>query len=176
MAATVVNPASAPSLGADRVMAVVTVASMTAPKIATEVDAATSVDISCALMSDGWNPNTTQSKTTRKRRLCSKVDTETLQPALCTIDTIMYTTGDPQSPDTNISTMFVEGALVYLVERLGPDSGAAYAVGQKVITHYVRLGKPYRVRDLGADNGEFAMAVNVVYVNSTGPVEGVLAA
>lgn len=166
---------SAPSLGTTRIAAVVSIASLTAPGLATEVHAATSVNLSCALMAEGWTPETTQSKTTRKRRLCSTSDVEQLGPATNSVGTLLYSVGDPQSPVTSVDSLLVEGALLYFVERLGPDSDTAFAAGDKVIVHYLRLGKPRVMRDAGADNGEFHKAVEVVYVND-GPVNGTIAA
>jgi hypothetical protein len=172
---TIIYPEATPVLGNVKVKAVVDIVDLTAPALATEVNAASSVDMSCALMANGWTPTTSQGKGTRMRRLCSTADVEQLNPAVHTVGTIMWSEGDPQSPDAIISALMVEGAALYFVERLGKDSDTAFAVADKVVTHYLRLGKPYRVYDTTADNGEFYMAAEAVYVNA-GPVEGVLAA
>jgi hypothetical protein len=175
MPLTTVYPESTPSLGAIKVAAAVAVADLTAPKLATEIEAASSVDLSCALMAEGWTPSTTQGKATRKRRLCSRSDVEQLNPAMNQIGTILYSVGDPQNPETSIDSLMVQGALIYVIERLGPDNEDPFVVGDKVITHYLRLGVPYVIRDTGGDNGEFHMGVEATYVNG-GPVKGVVAA
>lgn len=173
---TVIYPEGVPVLGNIKVKAVVAVADQAAPKLATEINAGTSVDLSCALTANGWSPTTTQGKSTRQRRLCSKADTEQLSPALHSMGTLTYSAGDPQSPETDITALMVEGAKLYIVERLGLDAETeAFATTQRVRTHYVQLGAPYPVYDTSADNGEFYMAQEAVYV-SRGPVDGVVAA
>lgn len=172
---TVSYPESVPTLGNIKVIAVTAVASLTAPSLATEVGAGTSVEMSGAFMASGWSPATTQGKTTKQRRLASTSDTEILTPALHQVGTLMWSNGDPQSPDTDIDGIMVEGALIYWIERLGVDADTAFAASDEVVTHYLRLGKPYRVYDPTADNGEFYMAAEAVYANE-GPVDGTLAA
>lgn len=172
---TIVYPESAPVLGNVKVKAVVAIANLASPALATEVNAATSVDLSCAIMAAGWTPSTTQGKGTKMRRLCSTSDVEQLNPALHAVGTLLYSVGDPQSPETSITTLLVEGAKIYFVERLGKDSETAFAAGDKVRVHYLQLGKPYDIYDTTADNGEFHKGVEVVYVND-GPKDGVIAA
>lgn len=171
---SIVYPEGVSVLGNIKVNAVTTIADLAAPKVATEVKAVTSVELSCALMSNGWMPTTTQGKSTKPRRLCSTSDTEQLSPATHSIGTLLYSVGDPQSPNTSIAALLVEGAKVYLVERLGLDADTDWASTQKVRTHYVLLGKPYPIYDTSADNAEFHIGVEVVYVND-GPVAGTLA-
>ncbi len=172
---TVIYPESTPVLGNVKVKAAIAVSDLTAPKLATEINAATSVDLSCAFMASGWTPTTTQGKGTKMRRLCSTADVEQLNPALHQVGTLLYSVGDPQSPESDIADLMVEGAKLYLVERLGLDAEDPFAATQKVQTHYVQLGKPYKIYDTTADNGEFHMGVEAVYVNR-GPVDGVIAA
>lgn len=172
---TVPAATAAPALGNVKVLAAVSLAAPAAPALATELSAATTIELSCALMSDGFKPNADQSKTTKRRRLCSKSDSEILGPTTYKFDKLMYSTGDPQDPDTDTVDLMVEGAKVYLVERLGLDADDALAVAQKVRTHYVELGAPVRVYDAGADNGEFYIEQELVYVGGTGPVDGAIA-
>lgn len=173
---TILYPEGVSVLGNVKVKAVVAVADLAAPKLATEINAGTSVELSCALMADGWTPTVTQAKGTRRRRLCSKSDTEQLNPATYSIGSLMYSTGDPQAEEASITALMVSGAKIYIVERLGLDAeDDPFAVGEKVRTHYVELGEPFRVYDTTADNGEFYIQQEVVYVGR-GPVDGVIAA
>lgn len=169
----VVYPDSAPVLGALKVVALATLASRTAPT-ATALNAGTVVDMSGALTADGWRPATTQGKTTRMRRLASRADTERLTPAVHAIPTLMWSQGDPQAPTAAIASLMVEGALIYLVERLGPDVEDNFAASDKVVSRYVRLGTPYDIYDPTADNGEFLRGVEVEYVDA-GPINGTVA-
>lgn len=171
----VIYPESTPVLGQIKVKAALAIADLTAPKLETEVNAATSVDMSCAFMAEGWTPTTTQDKGTKMRRLCSTSDTEQLNPALHQVGTLQFSVGDPQDPEQSILDLMKQGAKIYFVERLGGDSEADFEVGQTVRVHYLQLGKPYPVYDTTADNAEFYYATEAVYVNN-GPVEGVLAA
>lgn len=173
---TVVFPESTPVLGNIKIKVCVAIADMTAPKLATEINAATSVDMSCAFTADGWKPSKTQNKGTKKRRLCSKSDVEQLNPALNAIDQLIYSLGDPQNPEDTIATLMADGAKLYVVERLGMDAeDTAFAVGQKVRTHYIELGESYPMYDTSDDNAEFLTCQNAVYV-ARGPVDGVIAA
>lgn len=173
---TIVDPESAPVLGAVKVAAIVAIANPAAPDLSTEINAVTSVDLSCAFMANGWTPTTTQGKTTRKRRLCAKSDTEQLSPAVHSIGTLMWSEGDPQAPNATLHALMVEGAKLHLLERLGPDATDDFAIADKTRDHHVTLGRPYPVYDTTADNDEFSMAAEVVYVNSSGPVNGVVVA
>lgn len=173
---TIIFPESTPVLGNVKVKAVVAVADLAAPKLATEINAASSVELSCAFMAAGWTPTGAQSKTNKMRRLCAKFDVEQLNPSQFTLGSLQYSTGDPQNENTAIKTLMVDGAKLYLVERLGLDAeDVAFAVSQKVRTHYVLLGEPIRVYDTTADNGEFYISQEAVYV-SRGPVDGTIAA
>lgn len=167
---------SAPSLGNIKVAAVVAIANTAAPDLSTEIDAGTSVDLSCAFMAQGWNPTASQSKVARKRRLCSKSDVENLGPTTFAIDALQYSVGDPQNPDAATIALMQEGDRVYLVERLGLDADTAFTVGDDVLTHHVELGAPIQMRDAGEDNGEFYIQQSVVYVNQSGPVPGTVVA
>lgn len=173
---TEVYPEFAPVLGAVKVAAVVAVADPAAPKLATEINAATSVGLTCALMAGGWAPTGSQGKGTRRRRLCDRSTAEVLNAVQYSIGALMYTTGNPQAPETEITNLMVEGARIYIVERLGEDEDNVWAVADRVRTHYVELGAPIKVYDTADDNGEFTISQEVVYVNGSGPVDGVVAA
>lgn len=173
---TVPAAASAPSLGNVKILAAVAIANTAAPGLAAELNAATTVDLSCALMADGFKPTGDQSKSNRRRRVCSKSDSEILGPTTYKFDKLQYSTGDPQNPDTATVSLMVEGAKVYLVERLGLDSSAALSATQKVRVHYVELGAPVRMYDANADNGEFYIEQELVYANGSKPIDGVIAA
>ena len=173
---TIMYPESTPVLGNVKVKVAVAVADMTAPKLATEINAATSVELSCAFMAAGWTPTGSQGKGTKMRRLCSKFDVEQLNPVQFSLGALQYSTGDPQNPESDIVDLMVEGARVYVVERLGMDAeDEPFATTQKTRTHYIELGEPIKVYDTTADNGEFYISQEAVYV-SRGPVDGVIAA
>lgn len=174
---TVVQPEGTPTLGNTKVAAVVTVADLAAPKLATEINAVTSVDISCYLYADGWTPSGSQAKQARKRRLCSRKDVESLHTVTYTIGALRYS-HDPQAADAAAGNeareLLQQGVLINLVERQGLDAlEDPFTVAERVRTHYVELGEQFESADTD-ENGEFYIMQEVSYVND-GPVVGIIA-
>jgi len=175
----VIYPAGTPTLGNTKVSVATAVAAIAAPKIATEVNAATSVDISCFLYPAGWNPTATPAKGTKPARLCSTRTQEQFNRTSYGMADLQYVY-DPQGLDTapgnEAKKALVPGTTVYLIERIGLDAeDTAYAVGQKVRVHQVLLGEQIPSGDRTDENGEFFITQPVVYVGA-GPVDGTLAA
>lgn len=176
---TVVMPEGTPTLGAVKVKAVLSVTDTAAPKLATEINAGTSVDISCHLLADGWMPSAETAKTTKKRRLCSKSDTEQLSTTTYRVGALRYI-HNPQAADAAANNearnLLKSGLKFYFVERHGLDAQTgAFAVGQHVRTHYLVLGPQIRMNDPD-ENGEFYILQEVAYVAAGGPVDGIVAA
>lgn len=175
---TVVYPEGTPTLGNTKVKAVVSVADLAAPKLATEINAVTSVDISCYLYPAGWAPTGATAKGTKPTRLCSKTELEQLNRTTWSIGDLQYVY-DPQAADSadgnEAKELLQEGTSLYLVERIGLDADdTAFAVAQHTRTHYVTLGAQVPSGDRTDENGEFFITQSVVYANS-GPVDGVIA-
>lgn len=175
---TVVYPEGTPTLGNVKVKAVASIADLTAPKLATEIDAGTSVDISCYLYADGWTPSGSTAKNTKKRRLCSRRDVEQLSVTTYSVGALRYT-HDPQGADADTGNeareLLQEGTKIYFVERQGLDAlDEPFAVGDRVLTHYLELGAQIESNDTD-ENGEFYIMQEVVYVND-GPKVGIVAA
>lgn len=176
---TVVYPEGTPTLGNTKVAAVVAVADLEAPKLATEINAASSVDISCYLYPAGWAPGATTARGQRMPRLCSKKAQERLNRTTYTIGDLQYVY-DPQGADSDpgneAKELLVEGTKLYLVERIGLDAeDDPFTATEQVVTHYVELGPQIKSGDRTDENGEFFITQSVVYVND-GPVDGVVAA
>lgn len=177
---TIIQPEGVPTLGNTAVKAVVDVADPTAPKLATELNAATSVDISLFLEAAGWNPQATSNKGTRPARLGQKTQRESFNRTTYSMGTLQYTF-DPQALDTDdenkAKTLLTEGTTIYLVERLGMDAeNDAWAVGQKTVTHKVILGVQATGGDRTDENGEFVKMQDAIYAALEGPIEGVVVA
>lgn len=176
---SIVYPEGTPTLGNTKIKAVLTVASLAAPKLATEVNAVTSVDASCYLYPAGWAPTATTSKGSKPARLCSKRELQQFNRTSFEISDLQYVY-DPQGDDTvaanALKKLLVEGAIINLVERIGLDAQTVpFAATQKVITHLVRMGPQVKSGDRTDENGEFFITQSVIYIND-GPVDGVLAA
>lgn len=175
---TLTLPEGVPTLGATKVKAVVTIASQAAPVLATEINAAGSLDLSLYLYPAGWNPTGTTAKGTRPVRLGSKSQREIFNRTTYSMATLQYVY-DPQGPTTGTNaarTLLVAGLKIHLVERRGLDAEfTAFAVSDKVRDHYVVLGAQVESGDMTDENGEFFIMQDAIYYNSSGPVNGVLA-
>jgi hypothetical protein len=177
---TLVMPEGVPSLGATKVKAILTIASQAAPSLATEVNAAGSVDISLHLYPTGWAPGGAAAKGTRPPRLGSKKTREIFNRTTYTLGTLQYVF-DPQAATSVLTnkarTLLVEGLKIHLLERLGPDAETVdFAVADKTLDHYVVLGPQIISSDRADENGEFTIMQDVIYYGSNGPVAGVIAA
>lgn len=175
---TIVMPEGTPTLGAVKVKAVTAIADLAAPKLATEINAATSVDVSCHLLADGWNPSAETAKQNKKRRLCSKKDTEQLSTTTYRVAALRYV-HNPQTDDTSAGNeareLLQEGLKLYFVERHGKDAQTApFAVADRVRTHYLVLGPQIEMNDPD-ENGEFYIYQEVAYVTADGPTAGIVA-
>lgn len=173
-----VMPEGVPVLGATSVKAVVTVASPAAPKLATEINAASSKDISLHLSASGWQPDATINKGTKPARLGSKTVSEQFNRTTYTLGTLMYVydpQGDDSDPGNEAKALLTEGTNIHLLERLGLDAeDDAWAVGQKTRDHYVTLGVQIPTGDRSDENAEFMIKQDVIYVTSAGPVDGTI--
>jgi hypothetical protein len=165
---TVVYPEGTPTLGNTKVVAAVAVASLTAPKLATEISAATSVEISCYLFPAGWAPTASTAKGTKMARLCDKILREQFNRTTYSIGDLQYVydpQGDDSDPGNEAKELLVEGTQIYLIERIGLDAqDDAMAVADRVRTHHVELGPQIPSGDRTDENGEFFITQCVVYV------------
>ncbi len=172
---TLTVPEGVPTLGATRLTAVVTLSSLTAPTLV-QISAGTSKDLTCFVYADSWNPTATQAKGTKRARLCQTTMRDSLNLATVTAPTLMYTY-QPQLADAaagnEAKLLLQEGSTIYVVERLGLDADVAWAVGQRTLTHHLRLGKQIRSGDRSDQNAEFFITQETEYV--VDPVEGVVA-
>lgn len=175
---TVIYPEGTPTLGNTKVKAAVAVADLEAPKLATEINAASSVDLTCFLYPAGWNPSATQAKGTKPARLCTTTQSESLNRTTWTLPALQYVY-DPQADDetdeNKAKALLTEGTEIFIVERMGLDGqDAAFAVGQRTRTHHIRVGTQVPSGDRTDENGEFFIMQEAVYV--VDPVVGVIAA
>lgn len=174
---TIVMPEGTPTLGAVKVKAVLAITDPEAPKLATEINAATSVDISCHLLADGWSPTAETAKQTKKRRLCSKKDTEQLSVTSYRVAALRYV-HDPQAddaaPGNEAREALKEGLKWHFLERQGKDAQVdPFAIGDRTRDHYLVLGPQIEMNDPD-ENGEFYVMQEVAYVSAEGPIVGLV--
>lgn len=138
---------------------VVQTVTTTGPKLATEVNAATSVDVSCFLYGGGAGTST-QNKGSAPDRLCSVDSFEQFGRVTYSVSDLQFLY-DPQADSTDPAnkarTVLTEGSDVWLVVRRGRSAqNEPYAVGDVVDLWHVRLGKQNKTTTGGGDTaGEF---------------------
>lgn len=172
---TVVLPEGTPTLGNTKIAACVAVVDLEAPKVATEISAGTSLDVSGYVYPAGWNPVGSTAKGTAMPRLASVRNKERINRTTYSLPNLQYVhdpQGDDDDPGNEAREMFADGAEVVIVERIGIDADEAWAVGQHTISHHIRLGPQIDSGDRTDENGEFFIEQAIVYVND-GPVRGV---
>ncbi|KNX38102.1 phage tail tube protein [Luteipulveratus halotolerans] len=114
-------PPSLEAAGNLLVMWVPTLTTPGAPSLA-EINAGTSLNISCYITDDNFKPKS-EDETKERRRLCSKETYEGLGKRKLSIDPIMYVY-DPQNPDSLTNKMYAaipRGTAGYFVARWGKD-------------------------------------------------------
>lgn len=173
---TVSFPEATPSQGYTKLWAATAVADQSAPKLATELNAASTVELTGYLIGN-FAPSGTQNKGTQPRRLGQTGQLDKLGNANFTAPTLTYIE-DPQGDDTvaanKARAALAEGTEIFLVERLGLIATAAGAVAQKTRTHHVRVGKQFFV-----PSGDDEFAIRQVQQETEyleEPVEGTIAA
>lgn len=164
---TVIFPEATKVQGNTSVTVVQTVADMAAPDLSSEINAVSSVNVSCFLYSGGVGTATT-AKGEAPRRVCT---TETFQQFGNTsyeVSDLMYVY-DPQGDDAaeanKAKAALVEGSEVFLVIRKGLDAkSTAYAAGQQVDIWHVRLGPQNRGVTGDGEFDEFAIVQSVIAI------------
>lgn len=142
-----INPAGVGAYGTEKWIFVETIANTSAPALATEVNAATSLDVSCYLYEGGVSLTVNTEKVTRPRRLCSTEQYESNGPTTYSLTDLSYAF-DPQaaaaSDGKKAYETLTEGSTGYLVRRQGGGAadGDNLAVGDFVDVVPIELGIP----------------------------------
>ena len=156
---TVVFPEATPVLGNLKVVVVDTIATSSAPATATEINAATSIDISCYIR--GWNADVTTNSGTAPSRLCSTLDLPQAGKSSMPAIELRYIY-DPQAADTTpenkLKAKLVEGTELYVVVRKGLPYTSAFAASQYTEVYKVRVGRQNRVTSGDDEYAEFEIS------------------
>lgn len=138
---------------------VVSIADPTAPKLATEFDAETSVALECLLV-DRFNPDATVDKA-QMRRMCSTKVRERAGAETRTIADLVgvYDPQDLAAPVSLAYTTLVKGAEGFLVDRRGIHLSTDPAAGDLVTIYKVSVD--YRIEIAGADNDEYQFKAGI---------------
>lgn len=131
---------------------VATIADPASPKLATEVDAATSVKLEC-LLTETFSPDASVEKA-QLRRMCSRQVRERNGLVTRTVADLIgvYDPQDMAAPVSKAYVTLVPGATGFLVVRWGVHVDTAFAAGDLVDVYPVEVG--YRTKIAAADNDE----------------------
>lgn len=135
-------PTIIPGVASDETVSVkwvAAIASATAPKLATEINAVTSVQLEC-LLTENFSPDAS-ADTTQVRRMCSKQTTERAGTVTRTIAELIgaYDPQDMAAPISKGYAALAPGATGFLVVRWGKHVDTAWAVGDKVDVYPVQI-------------------------------------
>lgn len=162
---TIVFPEAIKQQGNTAVTVVQTIADTDSPGLAAEINAASSVNISCYLYTGGEGTATTNTGEA-PRRLCSTKVLQQYGTTTYSITDLQYVY-DPQADDADpanaAKAALTEGSEVFLVIRKGlPAETTAFAAAQKVDVWRVRLGPQNRTRTGDGEFDEFSITQSVV--------------
>lgn len=141
------NIPSTPADGNVRTDVVLTIASISAPKAATEISAASSKNISCYITAGGFSLPVTQASIQDERECDTFVAEQAGRTSVSggTI-TVIDNTGTALSGTANDAvTILTPGTTLYIVRRYGLAFSAAPAAAQIVDVFKVTVGKKQRV-------------------------------
>jgi len=175
---TVLFPEAVKAQGNISVKVVQTIADMSAPKLATEINATSSVDVSCFLFSGGAGTATTN-KGAAPRRVCTTDEFQEFGNTSYEVSDLQYVYS-PQgaaSTDANKAKQaLTEGSIVYLVIRKGLDADTApFVAAQTVEVWRVKLGPQNRTMTGDGEFDQFSVTQTVV-VKGKPVLDGVVAA
>ncbi len=140
---SLVVPPGIPSDGSWKVAFVSTIADVTAPKIATEIKAAGSVDGSCLLTKDGVGFDNSY-ETSKDERLCTISVFEQPGTVTWSVNDLQFVI-DPQGSTTDTNKLYalvLNGWSGYMVTRMGKASDVDWATTDKVWVVPVTIGIP----------------------------------
>lgn len=129
-------PNPTPGVASDenvRVLWVPTIADPSAPSLATEIDAATSIDLTC-LLTENWGPDYSV-ETAEVRRMCSKTATQRGGAVTYTFPDFVFAYDAQEASSAPINEAYsalVQGATGYIVVVSGIHVDTALVVADKV--------------------------------------------
>lgn len=147
------------------------------PEVADEINATGSLDVSCFVAGDAWNPDYEQNKGEAPRRLCTKVSADRFGNLKYTLPDLMYST-DPQaasgSDGKKAYATLQPGLKGFLVARYGLDAiEEDWAAAQIVDVWPVELGPRLKVADPSNEFNEFMVKQSIILASPYKPYEDV---
>lgn len=159
---------------------VTVIADPEAPSLATEINAASSLDISCYVGGDSWNPDIEQNKGEAPRRLCTKVQRDVFGNLKYSLADLMYSVspqGAALSEGKKAYEALTPGTTGFIVARLGLDAvDTDWAAAQFVDIWPVTLGARLKVGDPSNEFNEFMVKQPIVVAAPGQPYEDIVIA
>lgn len=175
---SVLIPEPVEAFGQTKVVVTPTVASETAPSLASDINGASAVEASFFLRD--FAPTAAQTKGAGPRVLGTKGQAQRLGTVTYDIPTLRYVynpQGDPTDEANLLKEALTPGTEMFIIERKGLDAeDVDWTVGQKVRVHHVRLGEYNETRSGDDEFAEYEVSQEVVYVTNAGPTDGAIAA
>lgn len=173
---TVIYPEATPVQGNTKLKAVLTIATPASPSLGTEIDAASSVDVSCFVRD--WNPEINSNTGNAPSRVCTTVQLPVEGNTQFNAIEVRYVY-DPQADDSTddnkAKALLVRGTEFYMVVRKGLDAQATdFAVGQRVEVWRFRAGRQNKVRSGTDEFSEYEISQQLFPLAE--PVDGVIVA
>lgn len=125
---------------------------MSAPKL-TELNAGTTVDISCYLTGDGWNPNVTENTITDERLCTEQIFEEPGDYTESLEATFIY--DNVTAADDKARLALTPYTLKFAVVRIGKKAALAWAIGDLVDVYSFKGGQ--QRKNAGGRNTKFNM-------------------
>lgn len=172
---TVIYPEATPVQGFTKVKFVLAISNSAAPSLATEVNAATSLDVSFFIRD--WNPQLTANTGSAPNRLGTTVQLPlegNTQFSSVELRYVYDPQGAPTVNENKLKAMLVRGLEFYAVVRKGIDANTAFIATDKVEVWKVRAGRQNRGRSGEDEFSEYEIIQNVFPLAEF--VDGTLAA
>lgn len=176
MTLDILYPEATPVQGNTTIAVVASVDDLEAPSLATEINAAGSLILSCFVRD--WNPELQSNQGNAPSRLCTTVQLPVEGNTQFNPIEIRYVY-DPQADDTSddnkAKALLTRGSEFYFIVRKGFDAKTTdFATTQRVEVWKVRCGRQNRVRSGEDEFSEYEISQQIFPLIE--PVDGVVAA
>lgn len=162
---SILFPEATKMQGNTSVVVVQTMANMAAPDLSSEINAGSSVNVSCFLYND-LNPTITTAKGEAPRRMCTTQVFQQFGNTTYEVPDLQYVYDPQEAPSTDNNkalAALTENSEVYLVIRRGLSAeNTALAAGQRVDIWHVRLGPQNRTVTGDGEFDELAITQSVI--------------
>lgn len=176
---TISMPATVKSFGNESLQVLTTVPAALDGVILAEITA--SDNITCHVVGD-WYASAETNKVARQRKMCQTKVTEALGVSTWQTPDLMYTylpqsVGTPATAGNEAYEALVEGATVYLLQRLGKGGKTAITTGDEYLLWPVELGPQVPGPSADDEGGEFIMTQACAFAPGYDePISGTVAA